>query len=421
MFERTALPDGPRVISARLSGTRALSVAAYVLAGSRLETREHSGVAHFMEHLTFKGTKAYPSTREVSEAVEGIGGTCNAATDRETTVYWTRLPVREAERAVGMLGELIVRPLLREADIRRERDIIVEEIRSYHDDPGHFIFNVFDEAFFGDSPLGWEIAGDEKTVRTLDGDAIREFWSTTYRPANTVVAIAGDLDHATAVDLVRNAFGRGNGPVPTYSPAPSLPNGERVRVVHRAGSQAHICVGFPALRRDDPEAWTLELLNTVLGDGASSRLFLRVREDAALAYDVHSFQADYADCGLLAVYAGVDPDDIAAAIRAVLVELARLRDELIPDEELAKARAYSRGRLELRLEESRHVASWLGVQEALHERVLTLEEAVAELEAVTSERIRDLCQRLIREDALTLAVVAPPRRGADIARALRLP
>jgi predicted Zn-dependent peptidase len=421
MFERTALRDGPRVISARLRGTRALSVAAYVLAGSRLETRDRSGVAHFMEHLTFKGTNAYPSTRDVSEAVEGIGGTCNAATDRESTVYWTRLPVREAERAVGMLGELIVRPLLRDSDISRERDIIVEEIRSYHDDPGHYIFNVFDEAFFGDSPLGWEIAGDETSVRTLDGSVIRDFWASTYRPANTVVAIAGDLDHTTAVGLVEQSFGQGNGPVPRYSPAPPLPNGERVRVVHRPGSQAHLCVGLPALRRDDPEAWTLELLNTVLGDGASSRLFLHVREEAALAYDVHSFQADYADCGVLGVYAGVDPDDIAAALAAILVELARLRDELVPEAELAKARAYSCGRLELRLEESRHVASWLGVQEALHERVLTLEEAIAELEAVTPERIRDLCRRLIRDEALTLAVVAPPRRGTRIAGALRLP
>jgi len=235
------------------------------------------------------------------------------------------------------------------------------------------------------------------------------------------VALAGDIDHGTAVQLVQHAFGSGNGPVPSYSPAPPLPNGERIRVVHRPGSQAHVCVGLPALRRDDPESWTLELLNTVLGDGASSRLFLRVREEAALAYDVHSFQADYADCGVLAIYAGVDPDDIAAALRAILAELARLRDELVPESELAKARAYSRGRLELRLEESRHVASWLGVQEALHERVLTLEEAIAELEAVTSERIRELCRRLIRDEALTLAVVAPPRRGVEIGRALRLP
>lgn len=422
MFERTALPDGPRVISARLPGTRSLSVAAYVLAGSRVETREHSGVAHFMEHLTFKGTAAYPTTRLVSEAIEGVGGTSNAATDRESTVYWTRLPVREAERAVDVLGELIVRPLLADADIDREREVIVEEIRSYRDDAAQHVYNVFDEAFFGDSPLGREIAGDEETVRTLPPAVIRAFWRAAYRPANTVVALAGDIDHATAVDLVSRAFGSGNGPVPGWSPAPErLPAGERYRVVERAGSQAHLCLGLPALRRDHPDTWTLELLTAVLGDGSSSRLFLSVREEAGLAYDVHSFTTDYADCGTLQIYAGVDPDDLGAGLAAILTELARLRDEPVPAAELEKTRNYVRGRMELRLEESRHLASWIGVQEALHERVLSPDEAIACLDAVTAEQIHELAGRLFRDETLTLAVIAPPRHGSRLDRALRLP
>src|SRR4029077_7281269 len=202
MFQRTKLPDGPRVISARLPGTRSLAVAVYVLVGSRLESRDRSGVAHFMEHLTFKGTEAFPTTRHVSEAIEGVGGTCNAATDRESTVYWTRLPVREAERAFSVLAELVVRPLLRDEDIARERDIIVEEIRSYRDDPAQFVYNVFDETFFGDSPLGWEIAGDEHSVRGLTSEGIRAFWSAGYRPANLVVAVAGDLSHEDVVGHV---------------------------------------------------------------------------------------------------------------------------------------------------------------------------------------------------------------------------
>ncbi|MBA2571150.1 MAG: insulinase family protein, partial [Chloroflexi bacterium] len=225
MFERTALAEGPRVISARLPGTRSLSIAAYVLVGSRLESRERAGMAHFMEHLTFKGTQAYPTTRAVSEAIEGIGGTSNAATDRESTVYWTRLPVREAERGFAVLAELIMRPLLRSEDIGRERDIIVEEIRSYRDDPGQYVFNVFDETFFGDTPLGWEIAGDETTVRSLADDDIRGFWDAGYRPANIVVAVAGDLSHSEAVDMAGRAFGRGNGVVPGFTPAPALPHG----------------------------------------------------------------------------------------------------------------------------------------------------------------------------------------------------
>jgi len=421
MFERTALPEGPRVISARLPGTRALSVAAYVLAGSRLETREHSGVAHFMEHLTFKGTRGYPTSRAISEAIEGSGGTCNAATDRESTVYWARLPVREAERAFDVLGELVVRPLLRDEDIDKERDIIVEEIRSYRDDASQYVYNVFDETLFGDSPLGWEIAGDEVTVRGLPVELIREFWASSYRPANTVVAVAGDIDHETAVGFVSEAFGRGNGAVPGWQPAPALPANGRFRIEHRPGAQAHLVLGVPALRRDHPDTWTLELLNTILGDGSSSRLFLQLREEAGLAYEVHSFQSDYADCGTLQIYAGVDPADLEAALRAVLVELARLRDEKVPAAELDKVRRYAKGRLELRLEESRYMASWLGVQEALHDKVLTPDEALVAIDAVSAEDIQALAGRLFQDEVLTLAVVAPRHRGLKLDRSLRLP
>ena len=420
MFERTALPDGPRVISARLPGTRSLSVAAYVLAGSRLETRQLSGVAHFMEHVTFKGTQAYPDTRSVSEAVESVGGSCNAATDRESTVYWVRLPVRQQERAFTMLAELVIRPLLRDADIRREREIIVEEIRSYRDDPGQHIYNVFDEAMYGDSPLGWEIAGDEETVRGLTEKQIRSFWSQAYRPANIVLAVAGDIEHSRAVELTAAAFGQGNGIVPGYLPAPPLP-AQRLKVEQRSSSQAHLCLGVPALARDHPDQWTLEMMNTLLGEGSSSRLFLKVREESGLAYDVHSFQSDYADCGTLQVYAGVDPADMPRALELILAELARLRDEQVPVEELAKARAYAGGRLELRLEESRHLASWLGVQEALHDRVLSLDDVLENIELVTPQMIQDLAGRLIRDDALSLAVISPRRGTVALERALRLP
>jgi predicted Zn-dependent peptidase len=419
-FQRTVLSDGPRVISAQLPGSRSLSVAIYVLAGSRLETREHAGVAHFMEHVTFKGTKAYPTTRAVSEAIEGCGGSSNAATDRESTIYWARLPVREAERAFGVLSELVYRPLLREADIARERDIIVEEIRSYQDDPGQHVFNLFDRAFFGDTPLGWEIAGDEASVRGLSVEQIKGFWSETYRPANTVIAVAGDLDHATVVDLVKRNVGTGNGVVRDFSSAPAALPAERLTVEQRDLAQAHVVLGVPALRRDDPEQWTLEMLNAILGEGSSSRLFQQLREEAGLAYDVHSFQTDYADCGTLQVYAGVDPADLDAVTEGMLNELRRMVDEPVAMDELDRARAYASGRLELRLEESRHLSAWLGIQEALHERVLTLDQALAELDKVTPADIQALAQRLFKDDRLCMAVISPRGTAKNVERVLHL-
>jgi predicted Zn-dependent peptidase len=419
MFERTKIPDGPRVISSRMPGSRSLSIAVYVLAGSRLETPEHAGVAHFMEHVTFKGTRGYPTTSAVSEAIEGCGGSSNAATDRETTVYWARLPVRHAERAFNVLSELVVRPLLRDADIARERDIIVEEIRSYRDDPGQYVFNLFDRAFFGDTPLGWEIAGEESTVMSLPDTDIREFWSSTYRPGNAVVSVAGDIDHDTVVEMVQRNFGTGNGIVPAFAAAPVVP-GDRLSVESRDLAQAHLCIGLPGLRRDHIDQWKLELMNTVLGEGSSSRLFQKVREEAGLAYDVHSFQTDYADVGTVQIYAGIAPSDMKATITAILDELRRLRDEPIPMDELDRARAYASGRLELKLEESRHVSAWLGVQEALHDRVLTLDEALEEVYAVTPEGIQAVAQELFTDDLLCMSVIAPPRTTTGLEKALHV-
>ena len=420
MFERTALPDGPRVISARLPGMRSLSAAVYVMVGSRGETRAKSGLAHFMDHNPFKGTQRLPSTREVSDAIEGVGGGSNAATDRETTVYWVRLPVREAELGIDVLSELTLRPLLRREDIAHEREIIVDEIRSYRDDPAQFIYNVWDEAFFGDTPLGWEIAGDEESVRSLTDHDIRDFWAGAYRPSNMVISLAGDLSHEDAVALVQDRFGHGDGEVQTYPPAPPGPV-ERMRLEHRHTAQAHVALGVPGLPRDHADQWTLDLLNTVLGDGTSSRLFMRIREDEGLAYDVHSFQTDYADTGILQVYMGVDADDVVPAMRGVLAELSRLRDEPVPPAELERARNYTLGRLELRLEESRSMASFLGSQEALHDRVMTMDEVIEALRKVSSDDIQALAGRLFREEALCTAVIGPNLGSGSLEGALRLP
>jgi predicted Zn-dependent peptidase len=399
-----------------------VSIAAYVLAGSRIERPGEAGAAHFMEHITFKGTAAYPSSRAISEAIEGVGGSFNASTDRESTVYWVRVPGREAARAMDVLGELIVRPTLDEREIDQERTVIIEEIRSYLDDPGEFCQILFQQAMFGSGPLGREICGDEAGIRGIPESAIRDFWQATYRPANTVVAVAGDLDHGATVALADAAFGSGNGAVPAFAPAPGLPAGERVLTgPRRDATQAQLSIGVPALRRDHPEAWVLAVLNTVLGDGMSSRLFLSVREDRALAYDISSGLVEYADAGVLEVSAGVDPARLGPAIAAILAELARLRDEPIAADELAKAKAYLAGGLELRLDDTRHLASWIGGQEALHERVLTIDEAIAAVEAVDADAVGDLARRLFRDELLRMAVVAPARHLRGVDRHLRLP
>ena len=420
MFERTTLADGPRVITAALPAARSVSIAAYVPAGSRLEGPEQAGTAHFLEHLTFKGTEAFPSTRALSEAIEGVGGSFNAATDREATIYWVRVPRRETERAMTVLGELICRPALDPGEIDREREVIVEEIRGYLDDPSEMAQILFQQAMFGATALGREICGEVSDVRSLPAAGIRAFWQATYRPANAVVALAGDFAHADALELVSQTFGRGNGAVHGFEPSPALPAGERILTARRDTTQAQLVVGVPALPRDHPDAWALSVLNAILGDGMSSRLFLSLVDRDALAYDVSSGVVEYADAGALQVSAGVDPGRVGRTLDAMLRELALLRDEAVGPTELAKAKAYLSGGLELRMEETRHLASWIGGQEAMHDRVLTLDEALAEVERVTVSDLSRIAGELFREDGLRLAVVAPARSLRGLDRHLKL-
>jgi len=332
-----------------------------------------------------------------------------------------RVPRREAARAMDVIGELIVRPRLEGVDIQTERAVIIEEIRSYLDDPSEYCQILFQTAMFGDGPLGREICGDEADILALPEAAIHDFWRSVYRPANTVVAVVGDLPHEEATSLASAAFGTGNGAIPGFAPAPVLPAGERVRSGKRDTSQAQVCLGVPALHRDHPDSWTLAVLNAVLGDGMSSRLFLSVREELGLAYDVSSGLVDYADAGALEISAGVDPASLPAALEAILVELARLRDELVPADELAKTKAYLSGGLELRMDETRHLASWIGGQEALHDKVLTLEEALEAVAAVSAADLRRLANELFRDEGLRLAVVAPARYARGLERRLKLP
>jgi predicted Zn-dependent peptidase len=276
-------------------------------------------------------------------------------------------------------------------------------------------------ALFGEGPLGREICGDEDGIRALPAAAIRDFWRTTYRPANTVVAIAGDLSHEHALGLATAAFGSGNGSIPSAAPAPALPAGPRLLVGRRDTSQAQLAIALPGLPRDHEDAWILAVLNAVLGDGMSSRLFLGVREEKGLAYDVSSGVVEYADAGALEISAGVDPAQLPEAIEAILLELRRLVDEEVPAEELAKAKAYLSGGMELRMDDTRHLASWLGGQEALHDRVYTLDEALDAVAAVSAGDVQALAARLVQEDGLRMAVVAPGRHLRGLERHLKLP
>jgi len=422
-WERSVLPNGLRVVTQPMPTARSVAVGLFVGVGSRREDEAHAGLSHLLEHLVFKGTRRYPEAGGLSEAIEGCGGSVNAATDRELTIYTARVPAEAASRALEVVADLVLSPLLRGPDLVSEKPVIVDEIRMYIDSPGDHVFSLFDELLFGGHPLGREIAGTPRSVRRARHDAVLRHWERWYRPPNLVLAAAGAIKHDQVLKAAAGWFeADGSGPVPTHLPAPleaptPAPPGA-VRVAFRRLSQGNLCIGMPGVARDHPDRWALDLLGAVLGDGMSSRLFIELRERRSLTYDVSTFGATYADCGTFGVHAGFDPVQAPALVAAILEQLERVVHEPVSAVELDRARAYTRGRLELRMEETGAVASWLGTGESLLPRILTVDEVIERLDAVTVEDLLRVARTYARPDLARLAVLGPFRSRLRFERML---
>jgi predicted Zn-dependent peptidase len=423
---RTVLPSGMRVVSQQMPGARSASVAIFVPVGSRHEDDHHAGLSHLLEHLVFKGTRGYPEPGSLSQRVEGVGGSVNASTDREVTVYSSKVPAEHVGAALEAVSELALRPLLRAGDLRSEKPVIVDEIRMYVDSPSDHVFTLFDELIFGRHPLGREIAGTIGSVRRARHETVVDHWRAAYQPGRVVLAAAGAIDHAAILRVAADWLADGpelNGhpsrPSPVPAGAPTFVAPGSLRLSYRRLTQGNLCLGMPGLARDDPDRWALDLLGAILGDGMGSRLFLELRERRSLVYDVSTFSASYADAGTFGVHAGFDPEDADRVVAAILDELDRIVTDPVRPGELDRARAYTRGRLELRMEDSGAVAGWIGSGETLLPRILTVDEVIERLEAVTVEDLLRVGRRTIGPDQARLAVLGPFRSRARFERALR--
>ena len=429
-YVRSVLDNGLRVVTQEMPHARSVSAALFVGVGSRHEDDAAAGLSHLLEHLVFKGTANFPDPGGLSELIEGCGGSVNASTDRELTAYTARVPASAAATALNVIGELATRPLLRRSDLAAEKPVIVDEIRMYVDSPSDHVFTIFDELLFGRHPLGREIAGTPRSVRRATREACVSHWRHWYRPGAMVLAAAGAIDHASVLRLVEGWWRTDSAePVSLASRAelgtveapltpPQFGQAGSVAVDHRRLAQGNLCVGMPGISRTDPDRWTLDLLGAVLGDGMSSRLFLELRERRSLAYDVSTFAASYSDCGTVGVHAGFDPERLEDVVSAILHELDRVVQEPVSNAELERARAYTRGRLELRMEETGAVASWLGSGEILLPRILTVAEVVEHLNAVTTDDMLRVARRFMAPGLARLALLGPFRRGTRVERLL---
>jgi predicted Zn-dependent peptidase len=376
--------------------------------GSRFEDDRIGGVSHFIEHLFFKGTRRRPSAKEIAEAIEGVGGVINASTDKEVTVYWTRVPADRVDLAADVLFDIVSNSQFAPNDVERERMVILEELKMYLDQPQDYVHSLFERIMWPDHPLGRDIIGTVESVSSTSRDDLLDYLQSHYRLPNLVMAISGAVQPDQALQLIESRLTLPEAPNGSgeFVPAPG-PLTEPVVLLHRKDTeQAHICLGTRALSYLDPDRYALDLLNTILGEGMSSRLFLEIREKRGLAYDVHSFSSKHSDAGYFAVYMGVDPGKAEEAVNAVMAELRRVASEKVPEAELVKAKEFTKGRLRLGLEGTNSLATWLCQQELLTGKVKTVEEVVQLFEAVTLEELQRVAQRVLSQP-VQLAVIGP--------------
>ena len=407
MYQRTVLENGLRVISSSMPHTRSVCISIFVGAGSRYERTEEAGTSHFIEHLCFKGTDKRATAKEISEAIDGIGGMLNGGTDKELTVYWCKVARPHFRLAVDVLVDMLRNSRFDGQSMEKERRVIIEELNMSMDSPTQRVNLLIDEVLWPDQPLGRDVAGSKETVSALSRQTLLNYRAHQYVASNAVISVAGDISHEEVLDSVISAFDDWHqGVSRSWFSAQDSQETPRFRLEHRDTEQAHLCLALRGLSYLHPDRFNLDLLNVILGEGMSSRLFLEIRERQGLAYDIHSYVDHFLDSGAVTIYAGVDLKRIDSAIEAILAELCRLKDE-VPESELTKAKELAKGRLMLRMEDTRSVSGWMGGQELLTGRILTVDEVVSIIDAITIPDLGRVARELFTTDKLNLAIVGP--------------
>ncbi len=375
--------------------------------GSRYETKQVSGVSHFLEHMLFKGTDTR-NARELSESIEGIGGFINASTSYDSTVYFAKVADIHFDRAVETLSDMLLHSKFDPKEVAKERRVIIEEINMSHDDPGEWVYHLLNRSMWGEQPLGWDIAGTAETMAGVGRDELLAYQAQHYTMPNTVISIAGNRSTTEMVDTWDKALASyREGQV--YEPTTTQPvqSGPKLTFLEKETEQANFCLGLPGLSYNDPDRRPLQVLDSVLGGGMSSRLFQEIREERGLAYSVFSDTSEFNDAGSWIIGGGVDLSKATEAIRACLDVLSKLRDEGITEGELQRVKEQAKGRMLLGLEDSWSVAARNGSHILRYGRVLPVEQFVAEIEAVTRDDVMRVAQRLVRSDGLHLSVIGP--------------
>jgi predicted Zn-dependent peptidase len=400
----TELESGVRVVTEAMPSVRSIALGLFVGVGSRDETDSQQGISHFIEHLLFKGTERFGST-EIDEIFDAMGAEINAGTSKETTTLYARFLDRHLERALDVMSDMVLRPAW--ADVDSERQVVIEEIAMYEDEPSDKVHDVLAGAVFGDHPLGRPIIGTPDVVGSVSIEDLAAYHGSRYRPGRFVVAAAGNLEHERVVALVEQALAAG-GPAPGTTQTLNGAGSERapeVRFHRKETEQVHLCLGATGISRSDERRFALRVLDTVLGGSSSSRLFQEVRERRGLAYSVFSYFGQFVDAGEVALYVGTRPDRVAEALEVIAGELHRLQDEPVGAAELDRAKENVKGRTALALESTSARMHRLGSSILTGMPVLSPDEIMARVDAVSADDLGALARDLFAPERLSAAAV----------------
>jgi predicted Zn-dependent peptidase len=408
VYQRNVLSNGLRVLTAPLDHAQSVTCYIMLAAGSRYENTNNRGIAHFAEHMFFKGTERRPTAKDIALEVDRFGGEFNAFTSKEYTGYYIRCAGEQRDQALDVLVDMIRNSRFDSEELEREKGVIVEEMNMYFDTPRDYVSSVYDELLFGDNPLGWETLGTKETVTGATRETFLDYLSSWYRPERMVVGVAG----MTGDDLLprlEELLGDLD-QIDTGTPAPAAVERSaepRVSILAKDSDQANVCLGIPSYPLDHPDRYALQLLGTVLGTGMSSRLFLEVRERRGLAYYVYALNSSYTDAGTLVSQAGVDLKRADEAVGVIAKEFKRIGDEPVPADELEKARALAKGRFVLQTESPNGLLLYGLRREVLEGRAVEPSELLAGLDAVTVEDVYRVGQDVIAGQGLRLAMIGP--------------
>jgi predicted Zn-dependent peptidase len=406
VFQRDTFDNGLRVLTANLPHAQSVAVLVMLAAGSRYETPDTSGIAHFAEHMFFKGTERRPSARQIAGEIDAIGGEFNAFTGKENTTYYVRCAAEHRDVALDVLVDMLRNSRFAEEEVEREKGVIVEEMNMYYDTPRDFIGGVYEQLLWGDQPLGWDIIGRKETVQGATRNTFVGYLDRWYKPSRMVLGVGGRIGDGLlerAQELLGDLTDTETG-----EPERAAPHANgRVEVYTKQSEQAHICLGVHSRPLDHPDRYALQLLATALGGGMSSRLFTEVRERRGLAYYVYGLNHSYTDAGTLYAQAGVDISRIDDAVTTIAAELRKIAAEPLPADELEKARNFAKGRFVLQLESPQGLMMFGLRKEVLERRLPDPDEVLHGIDAVTSDDVSRVAGELIGTDRLRLAVIGP--------------